>query len=108
MEAGISYEQHGAHFTPGTPDSEWLPTVGRSGWLLITLDQRIRYNELERKAILRYRVRAFVFTSGNMSGKQMAKSLSIALPGMKRLCQKTSGAFIASLTKSGAVHIKYG
>ena len=106
-EAGISCERHSTHFLPGTPDSVWLPFVGSSGWLLITPDQRIRYNELERRAIQRYRVRAFVFTTGNLSGVEMARLLVSAFTKMKRVCAKNDPPFIASITKSGEVHVRF-
>ena len=106
-EARISCERHSVHFRAGTPDSEWLPFVGSNGWLLITPDQRIRYNELERKAIQRYRVRAFVFTAGNLSGAEMARLLVSAFPKMKRICAKNDPPFISSITKSGDVHVRF-
>ena len=73
--ANIPYQRFGDYFSPGTPDETWLPHVGQQGWLLITVDKKIRYNELERRAIVRNRVREFVFTSGNLSGSTMAELL---------------------------------
>jgi PIN like domain len=106
-EAKVPYQRHGATFASGTPDEHWLPTVGRNGWLLITADQRIRYNQLERQAVMAHGVREFVFTSGNLSGTVMAGLLIKALPQMVKLCQRTAPPFIASITKSGAVHLRY-
>jgi hypothetical protein len=106
-EAKIAYERHGSHFPSGTPDEEWLPLVGREGWLLITVDKRIRYNELERRAVIRHRVREFVFTSGNLSGAAMARLLVIAYPEIVRTCEHNSPPFIASITKSGLVHLRF-
>jgi len=105
--AGIAYERLGSHFPPGTPDEVWLPRVGSEGWLLVTVDKRIRYNEVERRAIMRHRVREFVFTSGNLSGAAMADILSEAYPHMVRLCDRVAPPFIASITQSGAVHLRF-
>jgi len=81
--------------------------VGRSGWLLVTKDKRMRFNELEKAAILRYRVREFYFTSGNYSGAGMALMLITALLDMAKLCRKHGAPFIASIAKSGNVSLRF-
>ena len=106
--AEIHCERHVDHFAPGTPDNEWLPYVGQRGWVLLNQDRRIRYNELEKRALLRFRLRVFVYTSGTQSGKEMAETLRLALPKLRRVCRKSTGPFIASITKSGTVQIKFG
>jgi hypothetical protein len=105
--ANIPYRRFGDYFSPGTPDETWLPHVGQQGWLLITVDKKIRYNELERRAIVRNRVREFVFTSGNLSGSTMAGLLVKAFPGIGKLCKENDPPFIASITKIGAVHLRF-
>ena len=107
QQAGIPFQRHSDHFSAGTPDDDWLPLVGRSGWLLVTHDKRIRYNELERRAILRHGVRAFILTSGNLSGQEMASLLVNAFPQMQRICRRNDPPFITSIAKSGAVHLRY-
>jgi hypothetical protein len=106
-QLNVRCERHGQYFKAGAADSEWLPLVGRQGWLLITLDQSIRYNELERRAIERWGVRAFIFTSGNLSGKDMAVLLVKALPVIRKLCKRQPAPFIATITKTGAVHLRF-
>lgn len=106
MQNGVKHERHGQHFSPGTEDTKWLPFVGRNGWILITKDKRIRFNELEKNAVIAYRVREFYFTSGNHSGAEMAAMLVTALPDMIRFFKKYQPPFIASITKSGHVHLR--
>jgi PIN like domain len=105
--ASIRFERHGAHFEAGVPDVKWLPEIGRLGWALLTCDRRLRYNELEIAKIIEYRIKAFFFTSGNLSGLMMAEILSIALPKMKRLSKKVQPPFIATLSESGNVAVRY-
>jgi hypothetical protein len=105
-QSTIPHERHGKHFPPATEDSVWLPFVGQKGWILLTKDKRIRFNDLERQAVITSRVREFYFTSGNFSGEEMAALLVVALPEMIRLCRKHRPPFIASLTKTGNVHIR--
>ncbi len=106
VQNGIHHERHGMHFSPGTEDSVWLPFVGEKGWILLTKDKRIRFNDLEKQAVIANRVREFYFTSGNFNGQEMAALLVVALPEMFRLCRKHRPPFIASLTKAGNVHIR--
>jgi hypothetical protein len=103
----IPVERHLDHFPRGTLDETWLPTVGGKGWILLTTDKRIRYNSLEKLAVEENAVREFVFTSGNMSGADMAQALEVAIPKIRRLCRKQKAPFIASLTRSGDVNLRW-
>jgi hypothetical protein len=80
VQRGVRHERHGQHFAPGAEDSVWLPFVGQRGWIVLTKDKRIRFNQLEKTAMRRYRVREFYFSSGNYSGAEMAEILVAALP----------------------------
>ena len=104
---GIHFERHLAHFDRGTLDETWLPLVGSNGWVLLTADKRIRYNFLEKHALKLHAVREFVFTSGNMSGQDMAAALELAIPKMRRLSHKREPPFVASITRSGEVHLRW-
>lgn len=106
-KAGVRYERHGIHFRIGELDRIWLPTVSREGWIILTKDKGIRYNELEIAAVIANKGREFFFRSGNWSGEQMAEILSKALPKMKRLAAKVEAPFIASLTQTGEVYLRY-
>ena len=75
--------------------------------MLVTKEKRIRFNELEKMAVLAHRVREFYFTSGNYSGAEMAWMLVAALPEMIKLCRKRNPPFIASITKSGKVNLRF-
>jgi len=88
-------------------DEIWLPTIGKKGWILLTSDKRIRYNALEKLAIEENAIREFVFTSGNMSGSDMAQALEVALPKIRRFCRKLDPPFIASITRSGEVNLRW-
>ncbi len=73
---------------------------------MITKDKRIRFNDLEKEAVVTYRVRQFYFTSGNHSGGEMATMLVTALPDIIQLCEDQAPPFIASITKAGKVHLR--
>jgi len=104
---GVRFERHLAHFSPGALDEVWLPLVGSNGWILLTSDKRIRYNLLEKRALKVHAVREFVFTSGNMSGQDMAAALELALNKMRNFCHRTKPPFVASITRTGEVHLRW-
>ena len=66
--AGARVEVHIDHFAQSAPDVEWIPEVGRRNWVLITKDQNIRCNPLERAAYQTARLRGFVVTGVDMGG----------------------------------------
>lgn len=81
--------------------------VGSKGWVLLTADKRIRYNFLEKRALQQHAVREFVFASGNMSGEDMGAALELALPKMRRLARRLEPPFVAGITRSGGVHLRW-
>ncbi|WP_051482568.1 hypothetical protein [Synechocystis sp. PCC 7509] len=44
--AGISIEIHDDHFAPDAQDVDWIPEVGKKGWVVLTKDARIGRNSL--------------------------------------------------------------
>ncbi len=84
----------------------WLPFIGEKGWAVLTKDKRIRFNELEKNAVLRYNVREFYFSSGNYSGAQMAEILVNSLREMVRVYRRHKPPFIAGIAKSGKVSVR--
>ncbi len=61
----------------------------------------LRYRETEIAALLAAKVRAFVLTSGNLRGDEMAEAFVKALPRMQRLLKKMKGPFVARVTRGG-------
>jgi len=104
---GVPFQRHLSHFSRGIPDEQWLPLVGENGWILLTADKRIRYNFLEKRALEKNSVREFVFASGNMSGQEMANALEAALRKMRTLCRKCKPPFVAAITRTGEVHLRW-
>lgn len=52
------------HFPNGTDDVSWIPIVAQHGWVALTHDLRVRYNEIERDAIMASGLRVIVIRSG--------------------------------------------
>lgn len=100
-EAGASVERLTDRFPRGTPDETWLAEAGHNRWVVLTRDKRIRYRQLERLALQAAKVQAFVFTGGNVTGKDTGAILASALRDMERLAREEPGPFIYHLGRSG-------
>jgi hypothetical protein len=50
--AGLDVRVHDDLFAQGTADVVWLREAGIRRWVVLMHDMRIRYNELEKRAVL--------------------------------------------------------
>lgn len=100
-DAGANIERATERFPRGTPDEVWLAEAGRRQWIVLTRDQRIRYRQLELVALTEARVRAFVFTGGNVTLGDTAAILVNALPRMTRISRSDPGPFVYHLGRAG-------
>ena len=104
-EYGVRFERHQDWFDRGVNDEVWLPFVGERAWIVLTKDKRNRYNDWEKQAVRRYKIREFYFSSGNISGFEMAAALRIAISEIVTICRSLNPPFIGSITKTGTVTI---
>jgi hypothetical protein len=104
-EIGETVEIHDDHFVPDAKDEDWLLEVGKRGWIVFTKDDRIRYRVTERTAIVTAKVRAFVLTSTQLQGTEMAAAFIEALPRIKRLVASNARPFIARVSRTGKVSL---
>ena len=102
-EAGIAHEIHITHFEMGALDVEWLPEVGRRGWIVITKDKRISRNTLEVEALRNSGVGAFILSSDNLTGPEIADALVAAFPKIEAFVQANAKPFIGKFYKDGRV-----
>lgn len=99
--AGAKIEVHLDHFAGDKPDAEWISDVGERGWVLITKDQNIRRNPLERRAYEAARLRGFIVTGKDMGGKELADLLVRCLPGMTRRAAGRTGPLLYTISLGG-------
>lgn len=98
---GAVVELHDEHFGETTEDAAWIAAVARSGWVILTKDQRIRRRPLERAAVVASGARMFALTSGNLSGPAMAEVFGRHLHKMMRIALGEPAPFIALVSRSG-------
>ncbi len=102
-ETGAILHIHDDHFPPDAKDEDWLTEAGRRGWIVLTKDHRIRYRHVERLALMKAGVAAFILTSGDLQGEEMAQVFVKALPRINRFLQQHKKPFIAKIAKDGSV-----
>ena len=83
------------------PDVEWIPEVARRDWVLITKDQNIRRNPLERAAYRAARLRGFVVTGKDMNAKELGELLVRCLAGMTRRTAGRHGPMLFTISRGG-------
>ena len=100
-EASASVEVHIDHFSQSAPDLEWIPEIGRRGWVLITRDANIRRNPLERAAYEDAGLRGFVVTGKEMGGPDLAALLVRSLQGMVNRAAGRPGPLLFTISQGG-------
>ena len=104
---GLNVERKTDHFPPDTPDTDWLPVVGKKGWIILTKDNQIRHNYLEIVGLLRSGTASFILSAGNFTGQEMANAYIQAMPDITRMIAKFSPPFVATVSKFGNARLKY-
>ncbi len=96
---------HDDHFAPDEQDINWLKVAGKKSWIVLTKDSRIRYRALEKTALMNSGVAAFILTSADLNGKEMAEIFVKALPAISKTIRKYQKPFIAKITRNGKVAV---
>lgn len=105
LQAGARVERHVDHFPQNAKDCEWLPEVGKRGWVLLPKDKHIRTRGIERPALLDAKVAALFLTSGNLQAAEMAEAFVKALPRMLETIATVLRPFIARVSRAGEVEL---
>jgi hypothetical protein len=107
VASGVQFRRHRDFHPRATLDEIWLPFVAERAWVVLTKDKRNRYNEIERDAVRRHRVREFYFGSGNFTGAEMAQALVNAIPKMKRISRTYTPPVVGSITRSSTITVVF-
>ena len=90
-EAGLRLitlaERYGVPEDEGIVDDVWLTDAGKFGEAVFLKDTRVRYNEAEKEAIKRHRVRCFCLTRQDLNGVEMANRFLDNLSTITAACQ---------------------
>lgn len=94
-------EIHDDHFSQDTPDIVWLAEIGRRGWVVLSKDEQIRRNRVEREALKAAGVCAFFLTQQNITGPEMAALFASVLRGMTSRAKMRPAPFIYTISRTG-------
>lgn len=104
-ERGLRVVVHDDHFPQATDDETWLPVVGARGWVLLTKDERLRRDSIQREILLGVGVRAFVLSDASLTGPAMAAAYVAALPRILKIAHAHRSGLIAHVTPLGGLRV---
>lgn len=93
------------HFPGDTPDVEWLKYVGENKYILVTRDERVRWNPAEKVALKQYGVGAFFLGGKNLSSWKIIEQVVRNWTRMKEISDKRSRPFAVRIPPSGTKFI---
>lgn len=103
--AGISIKIHDDHFPQDAQDVDWMPEVGKKGWVILTKDVKIGRNSLEKIAVARAQIKMFALASQSLSGKDMAEIFLKAIVPMQEFVRKHPAPFIAKVYRDNSIKL---
>lgn len=103
-DADIPFIIHDEKFAKDCEDVDWLPVVGREGWIVITRDKNIRRKPNELKAFREAKVIAFTLASGNTSAEDTARLVVALYPKILRKVRGAKPPAMFSITLIGKIN----
>lgn len=95
-ELGLAVEIHDDHLPQEATDEEVLYLVARHGWVLLTLDEQMRYRPAEKEAILRYGAAVIhLKTSEAWPLQRLAEHFATHVHRVKKFLKKNSPPLFA-------------
>ena len=91
-------------FAPDTLDDEWLPDVGRRGWVLCTQDYSHHENENEALAIKQYKIRCFYVWGSEATKLDMMRAFLRGYDKMLEVIENETPPYIYKLDRLGRIH----
>ncbi|WP_243095665.1 hypothetical protein [Thermus thalpophilus] len=97
-EQGLFVKLHDELFPPDTPDETWIPQVSAQGWVILTLDARIRYRPGEKVSLRLYGAKVILFTQPKKPGPDwllvLAEEFAKAQEKVLRFLERTPPPFV--------------
>lgn len=100
---GICVETHDQHFPKNALDIEWIPKIAEKKWIILTKDEKIGKNAIERQVLARSGLRMFTLAAQGLSGEEMVNIFQKAIIPMQKFIEKNPAPFIAKIYRNGDV-----
>jgi hypothetical protein len=101
--AGHVVHKCGSEVPRGLADTAWMNALADRDWIVLLRDQRIRFNRLERDSLASSKIGAFVFTGGQVTGEETAKTIGGCLGKIVMLDDATSRPYVFTITRAGNI-----
>lgn len=95
--AGLTVEKHDDHFDQNTTDDVWLPAVGQRGWIALSRNADIYYQNNERDAMFRAGTRLFIVIGSKATFPDLANNLVTCLHKIEQFLKTHPPPFIARI-----------
>ena len=102
-DGGHLAELYDDHFPQNAADVEWIPVVVARGWVIVSRDQAIHRNPLERAVLFRAGARAFILTSSNVTGVEAGTIFLRHIEKIEALVREKPPPFIARVNRTEVV-----
>ena len=107
-DMGLDIRAHGEEFPEfntlrEVTDAEWLEEIGQRGWLILSRDLKIQYNQAEKQAIKDSRASFFAITAKNLPSTEMARFILKAMNRIVIFAEQHNPPFIARVYRDGRI-----
>lgn len=93
-------------FPEDEDDPVWLEYIGIEGWILITRDERVRYNPAETQALKAHGVGAFFLGGKHRTRCELIQQVVRNWPRIKEVAAKTRRPFAFRVRPTGGKFIE--
>jgi len=93
-------------FPPDTVDTKWLEYIGNNGYVLVSRDEKLRWNPAEIYALKTFKVGAFFLGGKGRTRCELIQQLVRNWPKMKKLAESTNPPYVFRIPPSGTKFVK--
>lgn len=101
----MKVEVHIDHFGAEEDDDSWIPKCVAHGWIIISADQAIETDPINRKAVEDSLAKVFITADNNSKSEEWAAAIILGRRKLARTVDRNDGPFFVSIEKYATNHI---
>ena len=99
-EAGFHVECFSVHVKdPTTDDHVWIPEFASKGWIIVSSDQGLETDPINRCAVIASKARVFILEEKNSRSIDWAAALIVSRSRLYEIVHETPGPFFVTVAK---------
>ena len=102
---GVQVEVHRKHFSPETPDHEWIPICAAQNWAILTGDKGIEADGLNRATVIKSAAKIFLIHDHRTKGLDQTAAIIAARRKIARTATNNVGPFYCPIEMVGDSHV---